>query len=176
MIYSFDIINKRRANIWLDEAPPASFSASSIETRIIVPRISVKASRAVAVVEACFLHGPRASYALLGAEITPRQEEDLRVMVSVNSVGPILSPSLALNPDTITVGLPHEFVGAVFAGVEEVAQSIGAPSRAVLHFRWAAHGVVGSSSAVFAKLSKIVVQLLTFPPHTNREDIVALFT
>jgi hypothetical protein len=76
----FEPSRSRRANVWLDEAPPAGFTATS----------------------------------------------------------------LALQSEEVKVGLLDEYAEAVMDGVTNVAESIGAPTKASIRFRWAAHGLVGS--------------------------------
>jgi hypothetical protein len=85
-----------------------------------------------------------------------------------------LRPSLALQPEDVRVGLLDEYANAVLAGVANVAGSVGAPRSALLRFRWAAHGVVGSSPWIFERLSGIVVHLLTLPGDASAERIQAL--
>jgi hypothetical protein len=175
MKYSFQLPYARRANVWLDEPPPASFSASSTVTRTVKPRAAVDATRKVAAVELNIPHGPTASYALLGAELVDSNVDGLEVVVMVNSVGFPFASSLALKPDDVTVGLLDEYTSAVVAGIEKAGESRGLPTNASLRFRWAAHGVVGSSPSIFEKVSGLVVQLLTLPKGASEGQLAALF-
>ena len=114
-----------------------------------------------------------ASYALLGAELTESDMDSLEVVVSVNSAGNPFSPSLALKPE-VKVGLSDEYVNAVIAGVEKAVEASGAPTRSALRFRWAAHGLVGSSPWIFEKTSGFVVQLLMLPTDTTERELITL--
>ena len=105
---SFELSHHRRANVWLDEAPPAEFTASSVVTRLVKPKVAVKAARKVAGIELCLPRGPRASYALLGVELGESNVDGLEVTVSVNRVGCVYQQSIALKPDEINVGLLEE--------------------------------------------------------------------
>ena len=96
------------------------------------------------------------------------------MVVSVNTLGFPFQPSLALQPDEAKVGLPDEYANAVIDGVSKIAETLGAPSRASLRFRWAAHGLVGSSSSIFERISGIVVRLLTLPEDASEEQLAAL--
>ena len=174
MMRSFELPRHRRANVWLDEAPPADFTATSLLKWVVQPRVVVAATRRIAGVELNIAHGPRASYGLLGAELVDANVDGLEVVVSVNTVGFPFQPSLALQPEEVKVGLLDEYANAAIAGVAKVAESIGAPRKASLRFRWSAHGLVGSSSSVFERMSEIVVQLLTLPRDASTEEIQAL--
>lgn len=157
MMRSFDLSRRRRVNVWLDEAPPADFTASSFVTQMVRPNAVVEVSRRIVAVELNIPHGPSASYGLLGAELVEAEVDGLEVVVSVNKVGFPFQASLALKPDEVRVGLLDEYASAVASGVVRIAQSVGAPMRASLKFRWAAHGLVGSSPSVFETASAMVV-------------------
>jgi hypothetical protein len=170
----FELSHHRRANVWLDEAPPAEFTASSFVTRMVAPKVVVEAARTVVGVELSIPHGPRASYGLLGAELVEADMDGLEVVVSVNNVGFPFQGSVALKPDDVKVGLLDEYANAVVTGVAKVGELRGVPTRASLRFRWAAHGVVGSSPSTFEKVSGLVVQLLTLPKDASDEQVRAL--
>ena len=174
-MYSFVVSRDRRANVWLDEAPAADFTPSSVFTRIVKSKGAVDVVRRIAAIEISIHLGPKTSYALLGAELVASEADGLEVVVPVNPVGLQFAPSLALKPDEVLVGMPDEYVGAVFTGVERAVGSIGLPIRMSLRFRWAAHGLVGSSRLIFEKASGLVVQLLTLPEDASERHIVALF-
>lgn len=171
MMQSFELSRHRRVNVWLDEAPPADFTASSFVTLVVKPTAVVEASRRVAAVELNVPHGPSASYALLGAELVEAEVDGLEVVVSVNKVGFPFQASLALKPDEVRVGILDEYANAAASGVTRSAQTVGVPTRASLRFRWAAHGLVGSSPSVFEKASMLVVQLLTLPKDASEEQL-----
>jgi hypothetical protein len=40
---SFELSRHRRANVWLDEAPPAAYIAASVMTKVVVPRVAIYA-------------------------------------------------------------------------------------------------------------------------------------
>ena len=119
--------------------------------------------------------GPMCSYALLGGELAEANVDGLEVTVSVSPTGAPFAPSLAVKPDDAYVGLPKEYAGGVFSGIEKLTDSIGLPTKAALRFRWAAHGLVGSSAFMFETVSSLVVRLLTLPKDAGEKEIVALF-
>ena len=79
--------------MWLDEAPPAAYTASSIVTKVVKPKVVIDAARRIAGVEVKLPSLPT-SYALLGAELVDADVDGLEVIVLVNEVGvPFPSPS-----------------------------------------------------------------------------------
>jgi len=159
--------------VWLDEAPPAAYTASSIVTKAVTPKAAIHAARTIAGVEVII---PRGSihYALLGGELVEADVDGLEVSVFVNAAGAPFPTSLAGPPEKVRIGLLHEYADAVIRGVTKVAETSGAPTRQQLRFGWAAHGLVGSSPWAFEKASGIVLQLLTLPSG-DLNDLVGLF-
>jgi len=145
-------------------------------TRIVKPKVVVDASRRIAAIEMNIPHGPKASYALLGAELVDSDVDGIEVVVPVNALGFPFASSLALKPDEVKIGLLEEYADAVITGIEKLAESSGAPTKGTLQFRWAAHGLVGSSPSIFEKVSGLVVQLLTLPKDTSEGQLMALFS
>jgi len=170
----FEPSPSRRANVWLDEAPPADFTATSSVKRVVQTGVVVPATRRLAGVEMNIHHGPRASYGLLGAELVEANIDGLEVIVSVNKFGFPFPSSLALQPDEVKVELLDEYAEAVIRGVATAAGGIGTPTGASLVFRWAAHGIVGSSPAMFERVSAIVVRLLALQVGASDEQILML--
>jgi hypothetical protein len=175
MRVSLELSHYRRVNVWLDEGPPAEFTAASVVRHVVKPKVVVDGTRTMAGIEINIPHGPRASYALLGAELIEANVDGLEVLVLVNNLGFPFRGSLALKPDEVKVGLLDEYANAVVAGVAKVAESNAVPTRACLRFRWAAHGLVGSSPSIFEKVSGLVAQLLTLPKSASDEQLAALF-
>jgi len=87
--------------VWFDEAPPAAYSASSVVTKVVMPKAAIDAARRIAGVEIWNPHGGMASYALLGAELIEADLEGLEVIVLVNEEGtpfPAMLWMLAISP------------------------------------------------------------------------------
>jgi hypothetical protein len=171
MMRSLQLSQHRRANVWLDEPPPTQFTAASVLSRVVKPVSDVDASRGVAGIELTIPHGARGSYGLLGAELIQADVEGLEIRVSVSRVGFPFKSSIALQPDKVGVGLPDEYASAVLVGASNIAATMGAPTNATLWFRWAAHGLVGSSPWMFEKISGLVLRLLTLPKDSVDRDI-----
>jgi hypothetical protein len=175
MKHSFQLTPFRRANVWIDEAPPTEYVASSIVRTVVMPRTAIDIERTIACVEVNFFHGARSSYALLGAELIEAESDGFEVCVSVNGDGPLFGRALARGLDEVRIGLPSEYAQAVISRASRFAESIAAPSKRKLWFRWAAHGLVGSSPLIFEQVSGIVAQLLFGPSVWDESQIRALF-
>ena len=174
MKHSIQVTPFRQANVWIDEAPPAAYVTSSIVRTVVKPRIAIVPVRTIAGVEVNFFHGGRSSYALLGAELIEAESDDFEVCVSVNSDGPPFGAALAPGIDKIRIGLPDEYAQAVISGAIRFAENVAAPSKRKLWFRWAAHGLIGSSSFVFEQVSEIVAQLLLSPTVWDESQVRVL--
>ena len=166
--------NYRRANVWIDEAPPADFAASSVVKRIVTPKRASISLHRIAAVEIFQPMGPMIGYALLGGELIQSDVDGLEVVVLVNADGAQFKSPLVPNSDEAWVGLDDEYVDWVFSGVEKVNESDGLPTGASLRFRWAAHGWNGSSRMLFKRLSGLVVQLLMLPKNPSEAEIADL--
>jgi hypothetical protein len=171
----FELSRYRRANVWLDEAPPAEFTPASTVRRIVKPTWVLAATRTIAGVELKVPRGSGSSYALLGAELVESDLDGLEVVVAVNNTGVPFRGSLAPQSDEVRTGLPEEYVTAVVAGVEKFAASNAVPEKAALQFRWAAHGMVGSSPAIFRETSVLVLKVMMLQRNASDEDVRVLF-
>lgn len=174
MLRLIQLLHKGQANVWLDEPPPAGFSASSTVTQLIRPKTIVTATRRIAALEINLPHGPKSSYGLLGGELVDSDVEGIGVVVSIGSTGFPFTQSLARGPEEAQVGLLEEYASAVVDGVDNVARLHGLPTRATLNFRWGAHGLIGSSSWIFEKVSGVVARLLTLPKTASDAELKAL--
>ena len=78
-MHSFELSRNRRVNVWLDEALPAYFEVSSVQSRIVKPKEIISPPRRIAAIEFNIPYGPKASYALLGAELVKAEVDGLEV-------------------------------------------------------------------------------------------------
>lgn len=175
MVHTFELSNLRRAKVWLDDAPPANFAAMSVIRRRVRPLKTIPASRHIAAVELSVPHGPRASYALLGAELMVADVDGVELVVSTNERGLPLETGSGFTSDDVNVGLLDEYATAVLDGAATTLELLGGPQGAALQFRWAAHGRVGSSRAIFENASRIVLRLLMLPKESSEDQIRELF-
>ena len=166
--------NGKRAQLWLDEAPPADFPASTVMKRLVTPTRVVAASHRIAAIETTIHTGPMIAYGLLGGELIESDVDGLEVVVSVNPKGAPFKSSLMTRGEEMSVGLIVEYAEGVLKGVEKANDICGLPSGGILRFRWAAHGLYGSSRMSFEKLSNLVVQLLTLKKDATEEDMTYL--
>jgi hypothetical protein len=111
-------------------------------------------------VEVARMLGHPSSYGLLGAEFMPDSSGRITVEVALSSGSDgetVTYGSLAAGNDTVRAGLPREYGSAVLQTGMLYASSLG---TGTLRFADAAHGIVGSSVAVFGWLTRIVLELL----------------
>jgi hypothetical protein len=173
MIYSLKLSRFRRANIWLDEPPPAAFRPSSERVCVLKSKVKMRTLRNIAAVEISVAHGPMTSYALIGAELVDTKIEDLQVIVPFNSTGSPFTTSLASKGDEVRLGLLDEYVDSVFTGVKTFASSAGLPTHMAMRFAWAAHASIGSSRSIFETATGLLLNLLMMPHDVSRDEIEA---
>jgi hypothetical protein len=119
--YSFDLVRHRRANVWLDEAPPATFNALYSVTRTLKASKVVAAPRRIAALEIKIPRGPMNSYAFLGAELAALALDGLEVVVPINGMGSSCASSLVSKLDNVRLGMTEEYAEAVFGGSKKWA-------------------------------------------------------
>jgi hypothetical protein len=167
---SLNLNNGKRAQLWLDEAPHADFLASTVVKRLVMPTRVVSASRRIAAVEFVIPLGGMIAYGLLGGELVHSDVDGLEVVVSVNPEGAPFRSSLMTRGEEMSVGLIGEYAEGVVKGVERANDICGLPSGGILRFRWAAHGIYGSSRLIFESLGGLIVRLLTLKKDATEED------
>lgn len=165
----------RLARVWADELPPAIYEPGiGLKSAVHRPNHRHVARNRVAL-ELYKMVDTRTVYGLLGAEFEAASEDELVIRVAGSqSDGVQADWSLSSHLDSVCVGLPEVYAHAVRLGAVDEARH-GGFRPGVLSFRYAAHGLNGSSEAVFQWLGRAVVRLLTVPtlPETP-EDLDAL--
>jgi hypothetical protein len=174
MRWQLALSRHRKARVWLDEVPSAEFEPTGFVRREVSRGSSPIPAKGIAAVELMVPRGATASYGLLGAQMLDSERHVGEVTVGILGDGPPMLDSLALMPDNVRVGLLEEYVDGVVLGVKGVVKT-GWHFEGNLHFRWAAHGTVGSSSAFFAEIASLVARLLSGATSPTPGDIVRLF-
>jgi hypothetical protein len=138
-----------KARLWNDQCPfPSSDRYQGIVVELSIPR------------------GARVEYGLLGAILLPSPESAIQFQISHEGI--VWSDSLVVGVDEVRTGLPHEYR-------ESIASAAGAAlkdsnARGTILFNCAAHGAVGSSASVFARLATTLVALNLDRALIDQED------
>lgn len=173
MIWSLSLPRHRKAKVWLDEPPGATYVPTKFNHRVVSNGSTLPGPIRLAAVEWMVPRGATASYGLLGAEYLDGDRDEGEVSVAVNRAGaPMLHP-LAPDSEDVRVGLPDEYAEAVLSGLERVVTE-GWQFRGQVTFRWAAHGAVGSSPDFFSELAAVVARLLAIKNVPSEDELISM--
>jgi len=146
--------------IWIGELPEATYPPDRTSTISLPAKTVWSGTPLLAAVELVVPRGPRIWYGLLGGRLEPRSSDKLTITLTISGhSGPVLTDTLAPSYDEVRVGLPGEYVEAVVAGFKSAAAATDALVAGELTVNCAAHGLVGSSNAIFEHLGDILLKL-----------------
>ncbi len=158
----------KKARVWSDSIPDLRYPVMEWVERVVAAQSRGRSTSRCVAVELWLVTGPRALYGLLGAEFIPDSSEQLRVQVALSATPQYnlgmrigaeegIAWSLAVWTDDVRIGLPEEYVRGIWDGIAEAGTVLGSGT---LTFQWAAHGAIGSSQALFGRITRCLVQLL----------------
>lgn len=157
---TIDLEKFRKARVWIDELPDVANHALSMVTHTVHAKNQGRAKIQTGAVELFVPLGARSMYGLLGGYFEPMEGDSLSVEISLSSSSErILSGSLAGSSDEVRVGLPAEYVGGVTAGIDAACSRLDSVAVGKLHINCAAHGLIGSSNAIYSEIAATLVRL-----------------
>lgn len=168
--------DRRKVRVWTNDSLPCEIQATQVVEHTFEAQPAVSSNVRHAAIELLQYAPGRPLYGLLGASFTPDMSARLviQIAVSTGEDEQVFDDSLAARVDEVRIGLPLEYVNGISAGLFET-ENLRALGAGVLYFGWAAHGAVGSSRAVFRRLSSDIVLLLTAEAAPDNEtDMAAL--
>lgn len=148
--------------VWVGEKRTTGFDARAVLSGSVPPSTRANAvERAISAgVEALVPRGARAEYGLLAVTFVPVTGDSVQIDVPYcTEDGPRWAESLAERLDDVRLGLPPEYAIAALASLSAAAGE-HLPSG-TLRVAEAAHGRVGSSQRMFARLARATVVLAT---------------
>lgn len=166
-----------RARFWTNELPAAALYPSGfVRTHVFQSGTQRLPQIRSAAVELFEPRGGHFAYALLGGRFEPNDSARFVVETSLTgNDGERFTGSLIEEIDDVRVGLPPEYEPGIIAAAGRIHEQLPLMSGR-LSLECAAHGVVGSSRDVFARVAEIVIRMIHASEADLSEDrIVELF-
>jgi len=160
---SINLNNFRKARLWINELPDATYQPSSMVIRSVPVKSRGLAKVRSGAVELFVPLGARSTYGLVGGYFEPVEGDSLSVEIYLSSSSErMLSDNLAGLNDEVHVGLPAEYFGGVVAGIDAACSRIDSVATGKLVINCAAHGLMGSSEAIYSEVAAALVNLFHF--------------
>lgn len=176
---TLELTKHRRARIWLSELPIAGFPAiETLQRDFQAEKRSVfNISKKVSAIEVYVPLGGRFMYGLLGGKLREDDSDKYTVDVNISQPnGKEFENPISGNAMSAYVGLPSEYVDAIFTGVDFAKKRSDKFFGGKLSIDHAAYSKVGSSSILFANLAVILINLLNMNnTGASNEDLIKLF-
>ncbi len=161
MIIIDNLVGLRKGRLWINNLPKIEY------TTIDVLKAKIKAEGSTNLVNTqialeLLLPNEVSNYALLGADFTPNDSDLLTIEVCISKNDDlILSDTIAKPYEEVHVGIPREYAQTIIDTVQKTLNdSVEVPSG-ILRFNCGAHGYIGSSQAIFSKVTRIILVLIT---------------
>ena len=171
-----NIGSMRNGNLWINEKIDISFVCIDNLKTTIKKNEWIHWDDASYILE-FNLNGRNANnYALLGITYMYQESDELIINVNVSDYeGKVVSNTLALRPDEVHSGIPLDYAREIICVAEDYFKH-NKCGTGVITFDIGAHGYIGSSTNMFSKVSRILLQILTMNDKRNlskMEDIVS---
>jgi hypothetical protein len=119
------------------------------------------------------------SYVLLGVKFEPSDGASIHVNVKVGcEQDNLLTDNIAPFYDTIHVGIPKEYAGAVLESAVQTVNELKDFPTGLLTFDFGAHSLVRSSRVIFSKatftLTRLIHHKIRGVPTTELKDLIHL--
>ena len=155
----------RKGRIWFSEIPYRNQAKDVVSKKIIVIK-KPKCDKSAKV--ALELYYPRNSsyYGMLGVEYTPDNSRELTIEVFFIKKGEErFNESIASEYDEIFMGISREYCDAILSTVEKKVIESSYGFSGTLRFDFGAFSSIGSSSAIFTRLSELLIGILELSTH-----------
>lgn len=159
MVRELEIGAGCRCRMWSDETPKIVFSQETSESRVVSAVDTNAGMPFLAAAEVLIPRGARVVYGALVVEYFPSVKQDwLEIEVAIKDRNDVQwSDSIAASLDEVYVGLPTEYVGAIFSGACLALAQSNCQLSGRLRFSGGAHGCASSNDNIFKGLAFWVV-------------------
>jgi hypothetical protein len=161
MIISMSLKKYRKCKLWVNETAGLPFTNAE---NVIEKDIPSSIKKTINIVQmALELSLPRDSsyYALVGFECkSDNNQRNTKITVSMSKeMLNYSSETLSGSYDKVFTGVSEEYGQSVLESAVETINELGGLSLAEIHFNTGAHAECGSSKAIFAQVTKMLLKL-----------------
>ena len=171
MIILNNVGTMKKCNLWINEKPDIEYEYLKELHEIIIKDKWVNWDSVSYVIEIRIIGRHACNYALLGISFEHGNSDKLVIKVNSSDLdGKIIESSIASLDDEIHVGIPLEYSEEVFNVAKNYLNGVPCSSGTIT-FDIAAHGYVGSSSAIFGIATEILLKILSANNKNNIQEI-----
>lgn len=167
---TLELENHRKARVWIEELPNASYSPIKIVSRQY-PAIPSDWPPNINTCAVEFKHHTF-SYGLLGASFAHDNSSAFKVSIACSSDdGPVYSDAFPID-DWVRVGLPTEYAEGVFSGITMFEKS-SVLSSGTLTINVAAHSALRSSRNAYMHITMVLMRIFALNSRAASEQQLA---
>lgn len=150
----------KKCNLWMNEHPNIECECLEELRETIIKNDWTEWEDLSCAIEVSLKQRHSSNYALLGMSYTHDNTDKLVIKVSAGEEnGPIIENTLVSEVDEVHAGIPLEYAESVIKLAESYLNDVSCSSGTIT-FDIGGHGYIGSSSAIFRKVTEILLKIL----------------
>ncbi|WP_027624770.1 hypothetical protein [Clostridium lundense] len=174
MIELDNLTGYKKGRLWINDLPVINYNVVELIEEKFKANTFECQGKSIALEIA--LPRNSSNYALLGATYIPDESGFLNVEVKISSLeDDEFKGNIASTVDKVICGIPKEYGEAILEYIRNNINDFKVPSGKLV-FEIGAHGLVGSSKAIFSLLAKVIIELVVYNLKDNEiasiKDIV----
>ena len=158
---TLDLGQSRVGRLWLNEVPEFHCQNTNYFLKDFALINTKKIYNNCVAFEYCNLPGHSSYYALLGVKFDPDNDNLIKIRIhAVSNSQSTYSKTLSLWKNEVFWGIPEEYANAIAEATKSTITNLGGFPSGTLDFSVGAHDLVGSSNAIFSKVTKLLINIM----------------